>query len=321
MKKILLLFVLTAMMCSSTVTALGAPDTRLEQDKSLIIYYSLTGSTKTIAGYIQEFVGGEMAEIKTVKPYPEEFEAVVRQARQERQDGYLPPIRPIDVDLKDYETIYPGFPIWGNTIPQPMATFLSKNNLAGKTIIPFCTHDDFGVGRSHQVISEYCPKATLMDGFDMVGANVRTGRGLVSSWLSKIGRLPANDSVDINATKETPVVISIGDTLVTGYLNDSHEAREFIKMLPKSVSMVGYGGREYYGSIPERIEAKREGQLRFDDGDITYCPQNNTVAIFYAQADRPNLTMRVIPIGKVTSDLAVFQNFDSSIDVMFNFHK
>lgn len=45
--------------------------------------------------------------------------------------------------------------------------------------------------------------------------------------------------------------------------------------------MVHYGNREYYGSIDESIDVKGEGQLNFEDGDITFCPINNTIAIFY----------------------------------------
>jgi hypothetical protein len=42
------------------------------------------------------------------------------------------------------------------------------------------------------------------------------------------------------------------------------------------------------------------------------------LAIFYAQTDRPNLTMKVIPIGRVTSDLAVFDTLDSRVNITFS---
>jgi hypothetical protein len=81
--------------------------------------------------------------------------------------------------------------------------------------------------------------------------------------------------------------------------------------------MSNYGGREVYGSIDQRLTVEGSGQLRFDDGDITYCPSNNTAAIFYAQTDRPDLTMEVYPIGKVTSDLSVFPDLPSRVDITF----
>lgn len=94
-------------------------------------------------------------------------------------------------------------------------------------------------------------------------------------------------------------------------------AKEFIQRLPATVNMGAYGGREYYGSAGEPLTVQGEGQLRFDNGDITYCPTNNTLAIFYAQTDRPNLTMEVYPIGRVTSDLAIFDTLDSRVEITF----
>lgn len=64
-----------------------------------------------------------------------------------------------------------------------------------------------------------------------------------------------------------------------------------------------------------------KGQLKFNNGDITYCTTNNSMAIFYAQTDRPNLTMEVIPIGKVTSDLSVFDTFNSREEITFSLLK
>lgn len=287
-------------------------------NKSLIIYYSLSGNTKMVANLLQELVGGDIMEIKTVRPYPEDFHAVVEQAREERRTNFLPPIQPLDFNPQNYDTIYLGFPIWGNTIPQPMATFLSQNNLAGKTIVPFCTHDGYGVGRAFQIVSECCPDAMLLDGFDMLGADARNAQNLLMNWLNKLEiSVSSSKSTAISGSMETPIAITIGNIQLTGFLNTDHTAQEFKKLLPITIPMVQYGGREYYGSIDEEITTQAEGRLRFDNGDITYCPQNNSIAIFYAQTDRPNLTMKVIPIGKVTSDLSIFNKIGHNIDISF----
>lgn len=69
--------------------------------------------------------------------------------------------------------------------------------------------------------------------------------------------------------------------------------------------------------MPHTPQNTGKGQLNFENGDITYCPTNNTLAIFYAQTSRPNLTMEVIPIGKVTSDLSVFNVLENHENVTF----
>lgn len=60
------------------------------------------------------------------------------------------------------------------------------------------------------------------------------------------------------------------------------------------------------------------GQKNFENGDITYCEAHHNMAIFYAQTDDPILSVDVIPIGRVTSDLSVFNNLDSQEEVIFS---
>lgn len=66
---------------------------------------------------------------------------------------------------------------------------------------------------------------------------------------------------------------------------------------------------------PEHLEG---GQKNFENGDITYCEAHHNMAIFYAQTDNPVLSVDVIPIGRVTSDLSVFENLDSREEVIFS---
>ena len=324
MKKYLFSLLAVLLTLTFSAPAFSAERAAPAGGKSLIIFYSLSGNTKAVVEQLRGLTGADVLEIQTVRPYPSDFHAVVEQAREERRTNFLPPIQPVTVNWHDYDTIYLGFPIWGNTIPQPMATYLSQNNLAGKTVIPFCTHDGYGVGRSYQVVAEYCPDATMLAGFDMLGSNAREARQLLGAWLNRIGLGAASSAQPASndpAMAGTPITITIGDTVLSGVLNNGPEAREFIKRLPVTVDMGQFGGREYYGGVSERIQTNTEGRLRFDDGDITYCPQNNTVAIFYAQTDQPNLGMRVIPMGKVTSELSPFQTMQRNIQVTFSLTK
>lgn len=79
-----------------------------------------------------------------------------------------------------------------------------------------------------------------------------------------------------------------------------------------------FGGREYYGGVdfyPENLEG---GQKYFKDGEITYCEAHHNMAIFYAQSNDPNLSVDVIPIGRVTSDLSIFNDLDSKEEITFS---
>lgn len=316
MKKLVILACTALVSLSLTFQAYCSEQAINTGKKSLIIYYSLSGNTKTVVNILQELVGAQSMEIKTVHAYPDDFHAVVEQAREERRTNFLPSIQTLSHNPQDYDIIYLGFPIWGNTIPQPMATFLSQNNLAEKTIIPFCTHDGYGVGRAFDAVQNYCPSATLLNGFDMLGADARNAKKLLEAWLKSIDADLSKKNASLTKN-ETRLVITIGNKTIHGVLGNSATAQEFKKLLPLTVSMAEYGGREYYGSIAKRISTQETGQLFFADGDITYCPQNNSVAIFFAQTNSPNLTMKVIPVGKVTSDLSLFHETDKYIDISF----
>lgn len=72
-----------------------------------------------------------------------------------------------------------------------------------------------------------------------------------------------------------------------------------MKKFPLTVTMDEFGGREYYGEVAKKDmpTKKGKGKLAFINGDITYCFENNTMAIFYNQSDDPDLTMRCIVSG------------------------
>ncbi len=122
-----------------------------------------------------------------------------------------------------------------------------------------------------------------------------------------------------NINESNNIVITLDGKEVTGVLLDTELASEIKKHFPLTVKMVKYGNREYYGGIDFEPTNKIGGKKSFEDGDITYCPQNNTLAIFYNGSEMPNLTMDVIKIGEVTSDLDVFYEAGSSEELTFKF--
>ena len=155
-------------------------------NKILVVYFSHSGNTREIANQIHNIVGGDIFEIQTVKPYPNDYDAVVKQARQELDSGYKPESKTKIENIKSYDLIFIGYPNWLGTIPAPVKTFLSEYDFSGKTIAPFCTHGGGGLARSVTDISKLCPKSTLLDSFAIPGSDVKTAQSEVSEWLRKI---------------------------------------------------------------------------------------------------------------------------------------
>ena len=266
-----------------------------------------TGTNAFVAQMIQQNVGGDLHTIIVAEPYPADFDAVVSENHSEDNRELSSKVENMD----QYDVVFIGYPVWATTLPQAVQTFLTDYDFSGKTVIPFCTHDGYGAGRSFSTVAELAAGANTLDGLAIHAPEVIEAKGTIEQWIDSLG-------LDTESGQgETAIRITAGDTQLEGVLYDSDMARQFIAQLPQTITMSNYGGREVYGGIDQEITVEGEGQLRFEDGDITYCPSNNTAAIFYSQSDRPDLTMHVYPIGKVTSDLSIFPDLPSRVDITF----
>ncbi|MDD3219034.1 MAG: cyclophilin-like fold protein [Lachnospiraceae bacterium] len=292
------------------------------------------GTTEYVARMIQETTGGDLHLIETVTPYTADFEELRDVNHNEMAEGFLPELKESNLDMSEYDTVFIGYPIWATDVPQAVLSFLNQYDLSGKTVVPFCTHDGYGAGSSYTSIQEASHVDSVQEGIAIEAQDVPEAADMVQEWLSRIhiGSADTADAEETNAgeanadevnaeTEDLQIQIVADDEIMEGVLYNSPLAEEFKEKLPITVSMVGYGGREYYGGIDFTPTNAEGGQLNFENGDITYCSTNNTMAIFYAQTDRPNLTMEVIPIGKVTSDLAVFDTFSGNKEITFQVAK
>jgi flavodoxin len=147
---------------------------------------SRTGNTRVIAGQIRRAYDADLFEIQPAAPYPEDYEAVVSQAQRERDAGYQPPLGATIPNIRSYDVIFLGFPIWGMTTPPVIRSFLSGHDLSGKTLIPFVTHGGYGRGESMTVVAEHAPRSRLLEGFTMQADQERETLSQVTRWLGGI---------------------------------------------------------------------------------------------------------------------------------------
>lgn len=134
--------------------------------KILVAYYSHSGTTKKVAEQIHQKVGGNLFEIKEACPYPSDYNAVVKQAKQEIADGFRPELKENISNINGYDLVILGSPNWWSTIAPPVATFLIQTKFSGQTIAPFITHGGGGLNHTINDIRNLCPGANVLEGFD-----------------------------------------------------------------------------------------------------------------------------------------------------------
>ncbi|MDD3155314.1 MAG: flavodoxin [Victivallaceae bacterium] len=154
--------------------------------KVLVVYFSWSGNTRQVAGWIRETVQGDLAELKVVTPYPANYRSVVAQARREINDGVKPPLSTRIEDMAKYDTIFVGTPNWCSTMAPPVATFLTGYDFSGKTLIPFVTHGGGGEAACASDMKKLAPKATFRKALVIRGNDVAKSKAEVIEWAAKI---------------------------------------------------------------------------------------------------------------------------------------
>ena len=132
--------------------------------KILIAYFSHSGNTKAFAETIQKQVGGSLWAIEPQTAYPKNYNQVVEQARREVDSKVTPKLAGKIDNLRDYDIVFIGTPIWWYTVAPPVRTFLAEYDMAGKTIIPFSTHKGSGLSGIDKTMQELQPKAKVLEG-------------------------------------------------------------------------------------------------------------------------------------------------------------
>ena len=184
----------------------GASRAVMDKADVLIVYLSRTRNTQAVAEIIHDAVGCTLVGLELKTPYPENYAAIVAQVAKEDEVGYLPPLTTRIADIRQFKTVFIGFPTWGMQLPPPIKSFLKEYDLRGKTVIPFNTNAGYGVGSSIQQVRSLCTGCNVQQGYSTKGGLERDSiylaiegkrreavRGEVRKWLREIGALQPGD--------------------------------------------------------------------------------------------------------------------------------
>ena len=163
MNRILAIITAVAMM-GMAFTACGQNNNKKTnaEMKTLVAYFSATGTTEAVAKDLAEVTGATLYEIKPEVRYTAadlDWRDKTSRSSLEMQDHNSRPA--IVKDLKDadsYDRIFIGFPVWWYTAPTIINTFIEAYGFKGKTVIFFATSGGSSIDKANADFQKQYPE-------------------------------------------------------------------------------------------------------------------------------------------------------------------
>ena len=221
MKNVKTMLVLaTAMMAATACSPKKEAAATDNEEAQLVLFYSQTSNTKTVAREIATRLGADIEEIIPLKPYDGDFQATIERCRQEREEGITPEIQPLTSDLSQYNVIFLGYPVWFGTYAPPVAALLDQVDLSGKKVVPFCTFGSGGLVSSTKDLAGKEPGAEILPGYGVRAARLEAVPYEVDQWLKRLGFLEGEYTKLDEFPEQHPVSdeeAAVFDAAVNGY--------------------------------------------------------------------------------------------------------
>lgn len=156
-----------------------------EKKKVLVVYFSATGTTKSAAKKVKKATGGKLYQIKAAKRYTnadiDYSNDDCRANKEQNDESSRPKIKGKVKNIRKYDVIFIGYPIWHGKEPMIIRSFLESYNLKGKKIVPFCTSGGSGISGSMKGVKAAAKGAKVVKGKDLTDSSAKS----VKSWAKK----------------------------------------------------------------------------------------------------------------------------------------
>lgn len=151
--------------------------------KTLIVYYSYTNNTEKVAKRIAELKKYDILKLEPLVDYSTDYQTVVDEEEAKMDSEEIVELKPINVDLNQYDRIILGTPVWWYTMAPVVRSFLSSNNLNGKKVIAFITNGGW-IGHTVEDIKKYCEVESHIN-LKFNGDKIQDEKSL-SDWISSL---------------------------------------------------------------------------------------------------------------------------------------
>ncbi len=190
MKKIFWIPLMTVTLmspCLSSCADNGGKETE-QKNKSLVAYFSATGTTRGVAENLAIATGADLFEIAPVQPYTDADldwrDSTSRSTIEMKDPASRVAIAAKVETMAQYDTLYVGFPIWWYTAPHIIESFLESYDLAGKVIIPFATSGGSRMGNTLGDLKPSAPQAQWHEGDNVLAASATVDE--LKEWLKTL---------------------------------------------------------------------------------------------------------------------------------------
>ena len=174
----------------SETAASDNTDNTESNGKTLVVYYSATGTTANVAQTIADATGGDLFEVVPTEPYTDDdlnWTNDDSRVSREHDDESLREVELVSTDVDNwdsYDTVFIGYPIWWGIAAWPVDGFVKANDFTGKTVVPFCTAASSSIGDSGNLLEDMAGTGNWLEG-------KRLDRGIseeeVKDWISSLG--------------------------------------------------------------------------------------------------------------------------------------
>lgn len=149
------------------------------------IWFLKQENTEIAAEYVRQAVGGVLFEIDTVKPYATDFKGCCREAKAELDADARPEIKAFLPDVSSFDAIFVCYPNWCDTVSMCILSFWDHYDLSGKRLIPLCTNESSGLGRSVRHLRRLYPSAEIAEGYALMGCQTAAQKAEISAWAKQ----------------------------------------------------------------------------------------------------------------------------------------
>lgn len=134
--------------------------------KTLVVYYSWSGTTEKAAKRIAKVTDGDLVKLEPEKAYPASYGMTALKSLVEQIIHARPKLKTTIPNLEQYDRILIGFPIWWYNCPMLVCSFLEQYDFSGKQVYGFCTHGGSGPSKSFATMQKACKTGTVVECID-----------------------------------------------------------------------------------------------------------------------------------------------------------